>query len=72
MLQEERVFQEFWEQASCLEVLLEILIGSCIENNKTFMYLLKIDHYSIVYLVGCGGDAYIHILCLTVLSVYIT
>ena len=47
------------------------LLGSCIENNKTFMYLLKIGHYSIVYLVGCGGDAYMCVLCLTVLSVYI-
>lgn len=68
----ERVFQEFWEQANCLEVLLEMLLGSCIENNKKFMYLLKIGHSSKVYLVGCGGDAYIHVLCLTVLSVCIT
>lgn len=28
---------ELWEQANCLEVLLETLLGCCIENNKTFM-----------------------------------
>lgn len=72
MLQEGRIFQEFWEQANCLEVLPETLLGSCIENNKTFMYLFKIGHFSIVYLVGYGGDACIRMLCLTVLSVYIT
>lgn len=72
MLQEGRVFQKSWEQANCLEVLLETLLRRCIKNNKTFMYLFKIGHYSIVCLVGCGGDAYISMLGLTVLTVYIT
>lgn len=68
----ERIFQEFWEQANFLEDLPETLLGCRAENNKTFMYLLKISHNLIVYLVGCGGDAYTGVLCLTVLSVYIT
>jgi len=70
MLQEGRVFQESWEQANCVEVLLETLLGSCVENNKTLLYLLKIGHCSIVHLVGCGGGACVGMLCLTARCVY--
>lgn len=68
----ERIFQEFWEHANFLEDLPETLLGCRAENNKTFTYLLKISPNLIVYLVGCGGNAYTGVLCLTVLSVYIT
>lgn len=34
----ERVSQQFCEQANFLEVLLETLLGRCIENNKTLLH----------------------------------